>query len=151
MIASAAIRFGLVGAGGIAQAYAQAFLDSDIARLVAVADTRPDAAEAIAQSLDANAYASHEDMVDAEDLDAVVVCTPPVTHPDICIDLMNRGLHVLCEKPLAIDSASARQMFEAADEHGVKLTMATKFRYVADVIRAKAIVRPGILGDLILF
>jgi predicted dehydrogenase len=151
MIASASLRFGMVGAGGIAQAYAQAFRDTNIANLVAVADVRTESAEAIAQSLGANSYATHDEMVDAENLDAVVVCTPPVTHRNICADLANRGLHVLCEKPLAIDSKSAREMYEAAAQNNVKLTMATKFRYAADVIRAKAIVSSGILGDVILF
>jgi predicted dehydrogenase len=151
MIASASLRFGMVGAGGIAQAYAQAFRDTDIADLVAVADVRTESAEAIAQSLNANAYATHDEMADAENLDAVVVCTPPVTHRNICADLAGRGLHVLCEKPLAIDSESARQMFDAAAQNNVKLTMATKFRYAADVIRAKSIVSSGILGDVILF
>ena len=150
MIASANLRFGMVGAGGIAQAYAQAFRDTNIADLVAVADVRAESAEAIAQSIGATSYASHEEMADAENLDAVVVCTPPVTHRNICAELANRGLHVLCEKPLAIDSASATEMFDAAVQNNVKLTMATKFRYVADVIRAKSIVSSGILGDVIL-
>ena len=151
MIASASLRFGMVGAGGIAQAYAQAFRDTSVASLVAVADVRTEAAEAIAQSLDANSYATHEEMVAAENLDAVVVCTPPVTHRNICADLASHGLHVLCEKPLALDSTSAREMFDAAAQNNVKLTMATKFRYAEDVIRAKSIVSSGILGEVILF
>jgi len=151
MIASASLRFGIVGAGGIAQAYAKAFRDTNIADLVAVADVRTEFAEAIAQSIGAKPYASHKEMADAENLDAVVVCTPPVTHRNICAELANCGLHVLCEKPLAIDSESAREMFDAAVQNNVKLTMATKFRYATDVIRAKSIVSSGILGDIILF
>jgi predicted dehydrogenase len=151
MIAHNPVRFGLVGAGGIAQAYAQAFRDSDIASLVGVADVREDAAEAIAQSLDCNSYANHLELVEGEDLDAVIVCTPPVSHPEIVDELCQQKVNVLCEKPLAITSASARDMFDSAARHGVKLTMATKFRYADDVIRAKAIVSSGILGDIILF
>ena len=151
MIAPSQVRFGLVGAGGIAQAYAQAFRDTQVARLVAVADVRADSAEAIAQSLGCAAYASHQEMIEHEDLDAVVICTPPVTHRDISADFCNAKVHVLCEKPLAIDSASAHAMFEVAAENNVKLTMASKFRYAADVIRARAIVSSGILGDIILF
>lgn len=151
MIAHNKLRFGLVGAGGIAQAYAQAFRETQIAHLVAVADVRTEAAEAIAQSLHAKAYATHQEMVDAHELDAVIVCTPPVSHPDICEDLCQAGVNVLCEKPLAITSESARKMFDAADVNGVKLTMASKFRYAEDVVRAKSIVSSGILGDIILF
>lgn len=151
MIAKATTRFGLIGAGGIAQAYTQAFRDSEIADLVAVADVRVEAAEAIAQSLSCNAYSNHEEMADSEQLDAVLICTPPVSHPDIACEMARRDLHVLCEKPLAINSAEARRMYDVAAECGVKLTMATKFRYAADVIRAKSLVSSGILGDIILF
>lgn len=151
MIAPSKVRFGMIGAGGIAQAYAQAFRDSKKAELVAVADVRLPAAEAIAQTCGARAYTTHAELTEHEEVDAVVVCTPPSTHPDIVCELAEAGLHVLCEKPLAITSVEARGMFDAAARCGVKLTMATKFRYAADVIRAKAIVSSGILGEIILF
>src|SRR5205085_206572 len=61
---------------------------------------------------------------------------------------MTRGLHVLCEKPFTLDSASARRMVSAAADAGVKLTMASKFRYCDDVVRAKSIVTSGILGEI---
>jgi predicted dehydrogenase len=85
------------------------------------------------------------------ELDAVIVCTPPVTHPEICTDLLQRRLHVLCEKPLSIESASARNMQAVATEAGVLFTMASKFRYATDVVRAKSIVTSGILGEIVLF
>jgi predicted dehydrogenase len=89
-------------------------------------------------------------MISECQLDAAVVCTPPVTHPDICIQLMEANIHVLCEKPFSIDMQGAHRMLETARKTGVKLTMASKFRYVEDVIRAKSIVTSGVLGDLIL-
>ncbi len=69
-------------------------------------------------SLDRSAapgFASYARMLDDVACDAVVVCTPPATHPEICIHCLDRGAAVLCEKPLAIDSQSARRMFDAAD------------------------------------
>ena len=96
-------------------------------------------------------FDDHEVMCDNAELDAVVVCTPPATHRNICVDLTERGLNVLCEKPLAIDSKSAAEMLEAAKTNNVKLTMASKFRYVDDVVRAKSLLTSGILGDIILF
>lgn len=151
MIAESPVRFGLIGAGGIAQTYVRSFPDCRAAKLVAVADVRPEAAEAAAGVAGCEAFTSWEEMCDACELDAVIVSTPPSTHPEIVEALVARGLHVLCEKPLAIDSASAEAMYDAAERHGVLLTMATKFRFVDDVVKARSLVTSGILGDVILF
>ena len=145
------LRFGLVGAGGISQSYAQVFDRSEHARIVAVADSRPHAARALAERLECQSFDSHQGMARKTKLDAVIVCTPPATHPDICLHFLEQKVHVLCEKPFAIDLASARRMVDTARKVGVKITMASKFRYVQDIIRAKSIVTSGILGEIILF
>jgi len=145
------VRFGLIGAGGIAQAYVQAFESGGVGQLVGVADTRPEAARALAEPLHCASFASHLAMLDdGSPLDAVIVCTPPNTHDKIVMDAVERGIHVLCEKPFTLTSGSARNLAAAADTAGVKLTMASKFRYTDDVIRAKSIVTSGILGEIIL-
>jgi predicted dehydrogenase len=145
------LRFGMVGAGGIAQAYAEAFKNWDVARIVAVADTRFEAAKALAEGIGCQSYDSYQALAKKEKLDAILVCTPPVTHPEICLYFLERKVHVLCEKPLSIDVQNAKYIVEAARSAGVKLTMASKFRYVEDVIRAKSIVASGILGEIVLF
>lgn len=151
MISSRTLRFGMVGAGAIAQAYAEAFQRSNNVRLAAVADIRKEAASDVAQALDCEGFEDFETMFDRVALDAVVVCTPPNTHPEICISSLQRHIPTLCEKPLAIDSASAQRMVQCAQDNDTLFTMASKFRYVDDVIRSKSIVTSGILGDIILF
>ena len=145
------VRFGLVGAGGIAQAYVQAFAQTELAELVAIADIRPEAAGALAVTAGCSFFQSHQAMLEEIDLDAVIICTPPNTHPDLCLDLIKQGKHILCEKPFSIDVESALAMKEGAVRAGVQITMASKFRYAEDVIRAKRIIESGILGEIVLF
>lgn len=145
------LRLGIIGAGGIAQSYAQVFHRTNVGRVVAVTDVRADAAASLAEALNATPFTSHTEMLAGAGLDAVIVCTPPVTHRDIVLDVINQGVHVLCEKPLSIAVSRAVQMVAAAERAGVVFTMAAKFRYVEDVIRAKSIVDSGILGEIILF
>jgi predicted dehydrogenase len=145
------LRFGLVGAGRIGNAYAQAFESSHAAELAAVADLREGAGQALAQRSGARAYDRYQKMQRESKLDAVLICTPPNTHPEIAMYFMERGVHVLCEKPFSIDLAHAKMMLACAKRNGVAITMASKFRYVDDVIRAKSIVASGILGEIVLF
>ena len=149
-MAEEVIRFGLVGAGSIAQAYAQAFKNLKIARMVGVADVNIEAARKLGAQIGCRSYASYEALGDEWPLDAVIICTPPNLHPEIALHFCQRKVHVLCEKPLSIDLSSAELMLDTAQRNGVKLTMASKFRYVEDVVRAKSIVRSGILGEILL-
>lgn len=143
--------FGLIGAGAIAQTYAQAFAGSKTAELVGVTDVRSEAASSLAERMRCRAFSSYEEMCAETGCEAVIVSTPPVTHPEICCWLLAQDIHVLCEKPLAINPAEARIMLAAADRSSATLRMATKFRYAADVIEAKSIVSSGVLGEVVLF
>lgn len=149
---SAPLRFGLVGAGRIAGTYAQAFEGPEVApfaTIAGVADVDPKAARALAGRLGCPAFESHREMSIAGPLDAVIVCTPPVTHPDISLHFLRRRVHVLCEKPLSIDVRSARLMAQGARRSGAVLTMASKFRYAGDVVRARHLVESGVIGEVL--
>jgi predicted dehydrogenase len=147
----APLRLGLIGAGAISQSYVQALRNCETARIAAVADIRPQAARALAEDVGCAVYDSHERMANEANVDAAIVCSPPVTHSEICQALVARGIAVLCEKPLAIAPADAKRMIEAAASADVVLTMASKFRFVDDVIRAKSLLESGVLGEIVLF
>jgi predicted dehydrogenase len=144
------LKFGLVGAGGIAQAYAQAFNESTCCKLVAVADVRPEAANALAEIVDGKAYDDYKLLANVE-IDALIVATPPSTHPEIACFFMERGISVLCEKPLCLSVAEAEKMINTAAASNVLFTMASKFRYCEDVVKAKGILASGMLGDVLQF
>ncbi|MEM9029855.1 MAG: Gfo/Idh/MocA family oxidoreductase, partial [Pseudomonadota bacterium] len=78
------------------------------------------------------------------------ISTPPASHPEIAGAFLERGTPVLCEKPLAIDERSARAMVDASHRSGTLLTMASKFRFVADVFQVREMILSGELGDIFL-
>ncbi|MBM3860888.1 MAG: Gfo/Idh/MocA family oxidoreductase [Verrucomicrobia bacterium] len=145
------LKIGLVGAGRIAQTYAEALQRSSTACLHAVADVRREAAGAISESFRCRSFDSHLALAREGGVEAAIVCTPPVTHPAICSDLAKQGLHVLCEKPFSIRRDQARAMIAAARKAGVLITMASKFRFVPEVAHAKSLVASGVLGEVLLF
>lgn len=140
------LRYAVVGAGAIAQAYAQALLAADDATVTAVVDPRAEPAAALAEPFGATAYA---DVSELSDVDAAVVCTPPSTHADVCCALLEAGVAVLCEKPLSVNLAEAHRIVSAAKASGAALSMASKFRYVPDLIQARSLVAGGLLGPVV--
>lgn len=142
------LRIGLVGAGGIAKAYTEVFAHLEDASVAVVCDVDPLAGRRMAEVAGAR-YVGDAELV--EDVDAVVVCTPPDSHPDLAIHFMSKQVPVLCEKPLAIDVPSVKRMASAAERSGTILTMASKFRYVPDIAAARSIIQSGILGEIILY
>ncbi len=145
------LRVGLVGCGRIAQTHLEALKAVEECKLVAVADVRETVARSVAAQYDCKAYADHLRMAADVKLDAVIVCTPPSTHTQIAGYFLDEGMHVLCEKPLAVTFAEAEALVQKAEQADRVLMMASKFRYVDDVIKAKGIVDSGILGEVILF
>ncbi len=145
------VQIGLVGAGAIAQAYVQALREYPDAQLAGVVDVRPDAALALAEGQQCPAFEGLEPLLKGQQLDAAIVCTPPDTHSLLCRRLLEARVPVLCEKPLCIHSADAQSLIELARAQRVPFTMATKFRYVEDVIAARSMIASGVVGDVLLF
>ena len=150
MMNSGPLRIALCGAGAISNAYSAALNNLSCMELVGVVDVNLDVAKAMADQHGCQHFESAEAMCDTSLPDAAIICTPPSTHRDIAMDLMARGIHVLCEKPLATNSADAWAMVQAAERHDVVFTMASKFRFVDDVTKAREILSQGTLGDIIL-
>lgn len=140
----------LLGAGGIATAYVQALARTGSLRLAAVVDPNP-AARARYQD-QAPTFASVDALLAARlPLAAALVLTPPDTHEALSTVLLQNGLHVLCEKPLAPGIAAAERMLDTAKHAGRRLMMGSKFRYTPDVARAKELLDQGKCGDVVMY
>src|SRR3972149_3223274 len=84
--------------------------------------------------------------VEGDDMEAVVVCTPPHLHAEISIAAMRRGKHVLCEKPLARSIAEAREMIATAAKEGVRLQCGFNHRFHPGIQQAHDWFKDGAIG-----
>lgn len=145
------IRIALVGCGRISQSYFQALRGMDDAVVTAVVEPREPAGRAAAEENHCQWFANYQESEVVDCAEAVIVCAPPNLHHPISTYFLNHGIHVLCEKPFSLNSNEANDLVRVSEERGRVLMMASKFRYVADVIKAKSIIEAGILGDIILY
>ena len=96
----------------------------------------------------ASVYRDYKELLLDTSIDVVYVCTPNATHAQITIDALNRGKHVMCEKPMASNYQDAKRMVEAAKKSGKKLTIAFQNRFRQDAQILKQYCDQGLLGDI---
>ena len=145
-----AIRYGVIGLGHIAQvavlpAFAHARRNSRLTALVS-----DDAAKlkAVAKKYRVqNTYAYDDYEKCLEQVDAVYIALPNSMHADFTIRAARVGVHVLCEKPLAVTADECEAMIEACEEHGVKLMTAYRLHFEEINLKAVELVRRGRIGE----
>ena len=145
------MRLALIGCGRIAQSHLDALSNVKEAKLEIVVETRPEVGAATAERYKCIAVTNYKDPEVLNLADAVIICAPPNLHFEMAKYFFESGKHVLCEKPLTLTPADARELIQIAEARGVKLMMASKFRYAEDVIKTKAILQSGILGNVIMY
>ncbi len=141
-------RVGLIGGGGIAQAvHIPGWKNLPEVEIVGVADVSPATAQkAAALAGTAQVFTDYRDLLKL-DLDAVDICTPNKVHTPAALAALNKGCHVLCEKPLAVTTAEVKQMGRLADRKKLKLMTAQHQRFTQSGVAAKAWVNAGHLGE----
>lgn len=143
-------RVGIVGCGAISRNHLEAFAAIPEAAVVAVCDVDADRARQTAETWGiAEAFGSVEELL-AAGVDIVSVCTPHPTHESVVLAAAAAGVHVLCEKPIAIDLPSAERMVAACDAAGVRLGVLFQRRFWPAAQRLRAAIDDGTLGRPIL-
>jgi len=148
---TAKVRVGIIGCGQMGRWHLDAYAANPLVELVGFVDTSIDRAERFAREAGGRAYVSHKEMLEGESLDAVSLCTVPSSHRDIAIDLLEAGVNVLCEKPLAISVRQAEEMALKAQQKNRLLFTAFKFRFHDEVRKAKQLIDAGSLGRILSF
>ncbi|WJL96752.1 Gfo/Idh/MocA family oxidoreductase [Microbacterium sp. ET2] len=144
---SAALRWGVLGTGGIAGKQVADLLANGHT-VTAVGSRSAGSAEAFAARHGIRAHASYEALVEDPDVDVVYVATPAHVHLENGLLAIAAGKHVLMEKPFTVDAAQARELVDAADAADVVLLEALWTRFLPHMARVREIVREGTIGEI---
>ena len=147
------LKIGIIGCGGIANGKHMPSLKklSDKAEMVAFCDIIVERAEEAKKNYgtpDAKVYTDYKELLADPAIDVVHVCTPNRSHSFISVDAMEAGKHVMCEKPMAINSAEAKKMLDASRRTGKKLTIGYQSRQRTDSLFMKQEAEAGTFGEI---
>lgn len=144
------VRIGIIGTGGISTgAHIPAILKHPDAEIVAVCDTREEAAKQVADKYGIkHVFTDYNEMIKMEDIDVIDVCTPNYLHADPTIKALNAGKHVFVEKPIALNAEEGAAMVEAAHKAGKQLMVGYCMRWRSDARALKRFIDAGDMGEL---
>lgn len=142
------VRVGVVGTSAWADAmYLPALKAHSQANVVAVCGRNPEKARTFAARWDVpHFYTDYQDLIGSEELDAIVIATTNDTHHPITMAALSAGVHVLCEKPLAMNAVQAREMADKAREMGLKTMVPFTYRYMPTNRFVKELIDEGYIG-----
>ena len=143
-------RWGIIGTGGIAKAFARdlSYFNSHIVQ--AVGSRSLEKAQDFALEFPGcTSYASYEELVADPMIDAVYVATPHPQHVENTLLALNAGKPVLCEKPFAVNAIEAQAMVSASIDNGVALLEAMWTRFLPHIAKVREILESGLIGQIV--
>ncbi len=146
------VRFGIVGVGNMGTGHAEN-LDSGLienGELVAVADINPAKLELVQTRLSKPVVAFHSasELYDSGLVDCVLICTPHYFHPPLSIEALEKGLHVICEKPAGVYTKQVKEMMAKAKQSDKIFAMMFNQRTNPNYIKMKKMISDGAIGEL---
>lgn len=143
------IRIGIIGCGYWGPNLVRVFNELEGATVVRVSDLRPGRLENIARRYPGVQTTAHShDVLSDVSIDAVVIATPPDTHCTLALEALNRGKHILIEKPLATTTADAQRIVELAARKQRTLVVGHLFLYSPAVVQIQSLLQRGELGNV---
>ena len=155
------VRLGFIGCGSISRTHVArlSLLEEGEAEIVGLCDVNPKNAEALMKMIkrfcnispkplkEPSIYRDYREMLGDLELDAVIVCTPHVFHHRHVMAALNKDLHVLVEKPMAIDVSEAEEMRDTAEQKGLILAVGYQRHFQPEYFYARETIRSGRLGE----
>src|ERR671913_491729 len=143
-----AINIGIIGVGGWGKNHSRVLHDFGV--LTSICDMDKSKAKELATRYNVNYYGSIDDMINSENLDACLVCTPTKTHYPVSKKLMEKGVNVFVEKPLSYLSKECEEMIQIAKKNKISLTCGYIERFNPAVQEVKRILSDKIYGELLM-
>lgn len=148
------VKLGVIGVGGMGSLHVRDIAGMPNVQLAAVCDIQPERASRIGEQYSVKAYTDYQEMLEKAELDGVVIATPHYDHTPISIAALEKGIHVLVEKPIAVHVNDARKMlkaYRAAKSRKPELVFAIMFqnRTYGYWQKIKDLIDSGELGRLI--
>jgi predicted dehydrogenase len=140
------LRLGLIGLGGMGKSHLAKEMALEEVSFVGVADVSRAAVDEVTQTYGLPGFDDYRDLMDGGRCEAVLIATPHPFHAPIALDAIERGLHVLSEKPIAVTVREADRMIEAAARAGVKLGVMFQTRTESHFRRAHELLAAGAIG-----
>jgi UDP-N-acetyl-2-amino-2-deoxyglucuronate dehydrogenase len=131
------MKISLVGCGGISGAHIKSILNNSDAKLISVADNKIERAKKAALETGAKAYGDLDEMLDAEKPDVLHICTPHYLHVPMALNALERGIHVLIEKPCAVSLQELETLRKAQKRTGLKVGTCFQNRYNHSALQLK--------------
>ena len=144
------IATAIIGCGKVADAHAQAYASLPESRFIGVYDVDHDRAVAFAARYGVRAYRDMHALVQDPSIQIVSVCVPHPLHPEVVTTCAGAKIHVLVEKPMAVNLIGCDQMVDAAESAGIKLGVVSQRRFYEPVRRVKAAIDAGKIGRPVL-
>ncbi len=140
------LKVAIVGVGGISGAHIPAWQAMNNVELVAMCDVRP---EQMDKYVGVNKYTDFEDMLAKETIDILDICLPTYLHADYSIMAMEKGIHVLCEKPISLHVEDVKRVYDTAAKNNVKFMVAQVLRFWPEYGKVKELVDSGKYGKIL--
>jgi predicted dehydrogenase len=144
------IGIGIIGTGFARKTQIPAFMEIPEAKIVSIASGHIENAESTAKEFGIEHFTDDcRETLNHEDIDLVCITTPPFTHKEMTLRAIELGKHILCEKPMAMNSAQAREMTERAKEKGVLALIDHELRFLNGRQKAFEMLREDKIGKVI--
>lgn len=140
------LKVAIIGCGDMGLKHATAWSARENAEVVVVSDPDQERAASLAATFGASVTPDWREAIQEQALDVVSICTPARFHPEIAIQSARLGLHILCEKPMALTVGEADDMIKAADENSVQLNVCHQYRALSRYRIIQRLVSQGELG-----